>query len=213
MSRLYSGVLIIPLVMNPMWKIETYSKIKPNKVSFNNKELLIEVKKSASPLIYSFEAPKKISGFRVVGEFKGLPKMDNYSHQGQIGFDDYPLRVGFIIKGEKKLNYLSRLISPEWLKKLYDSLATERGIDRIEFFNVTQNKNELLKRRQHPNSSILFENFFAYVETPIKFDFNYRFGSSLEVDGIWISSDGDDTNSNYDVVLRNLILNEEDKLN
>lgn len=209
MSRLYSSAFIVPFILSSAWHVGNYSKITPNRVAFTDMKLFIEVKSSASPLIYSFGSTKRISGFKISGEFKGLPRMADYSLQGQKGYDDYPLRVGFIIKGDRKLNYLSRLISPDWLKKLYESIPEEKGIDRVEFFNVTQNKNELLKNRLHPNSSFIHETFFAFVKDSSRFEYSFQFKDAMDVEAVWISSDGDDTKSNFEVDIDEIVLSVE----
>lgn len=207
MSKLYSTAFIVPFILSSSWHIGSYSKISPNRILLTDKKLLIEVKASASPLIYSFSYTKRISGFKISGEFKGLPSFIDLSLQGQKGYDDYPLRIGFIIKGEKKLNYLTRIISPEWLKNLFEIIPDKKGIDRVEFFNVTQNKNELSKTRQHPNSKMINETFFAFVKDSSKFEYGFLFKDAIDVEAIWVSSDGDDTKSSYKVELNQIIIN------
>jgi hypothetical protein len=193
--------MLIPLILNSSWHLGEYSKIPPNKVMLENNQLKVEVSSSASPLFYAFDRSRLVKGFKISGNFLGFPKMKDYNLQGTKGFDDYPLRIGFVIKGDKKLNYVSRLIAPEWLKKMYQSLPEGKGIDRIEFFNVTQNANELNISRTHPSSKLINETIFASTQKIGEFTYQYKVPSEFEVEAIWISIDGDDTKSKFSVVI------------
>ena len=206
MKRICTGILVIPLSLTSSWHIGSYSNIRPNKVTFENNSMIINIDKSASPLIYSFDKAKKISGFDVAGKFIGLPKLSNLSLQGEKGFDDYPLRMGIILKGDKKLSFMQKIVSPDWLKKLYSSIPANEGIDYVQFYNVTQNPAQLNTSRIHPLSSLLKENFFALVKNDGAFSYKVKFDESLNVSGVWISSDGDDTLSKYQVIINKLDL-------
>lgn len=208
MKKLFSGILIIPLAITNNWHIESYSKITANNVVFENQHLLIKINHSASPLIYSFDQAKKISGFEISGEFQGLPEFKDSALQGKKGFDDYPLRIGFILKGDNKLSFLQKLVSPEWVKKLYSSIPKATGIDHVEFYNVTQNSSQFNTSRVHPASKLLKENFFSLVKNAGVFTYKVNFNSSYDVVGIWLSSDGDDTLSKYEVIIDKLKLEE-----
>ena len=206
MKKIINGLFIIPLSLNSSWHIEKYSKLKKNEVTFLNGSLHIKVDSSASPIIYTLEKPVKYSGFNIKGIFLGLPKFRDYSLQGKKGFDDYPLRVGFIIKGDTRPNYFQKLVFPEWLKKIYSTLPSDSGIKLVEFYNVTQNPSILNTSRIHPASSLLKENFFAVVQDASSFDYRVVFKEPLNVSAIWISVDGDDTQSQYEVVINSFSL-------
>lgn len=198
------AALLIPTNSLKEWKIEKFSKIPANKVSESSDGLLIKVNHSASPLIYRFASVTQIFGFSVSGKFIGLPKLKDLAKQGSVGQDDYPLRIGFIVPGEKRLSAFNKLFAPDWILSLYKNLPADSGLDRVEFFNVTQNKSQLGKSRVHPSSDLLHEEFFAYVESPGPFNYTYSLKQPIKADGIWISIDGDDTDSDYSVLLSNM---------
>lgn len=206
MKKILNGIFIIPLSLNPSWHIDKYSKLKNNEVTFLNDTLSIKVDSSASPIIYTLEKTGKYSGFNIKGNFLGLPKFSDYSMQGKKGFDDYPLRVGFIIKGETRPNYFQKLLFPEWLKKIYSTLPSDSGIKLVEFYNVTQNPLSLNTSRIHPASSLLKENYFAVVKEASSFDYKVVFKEPMNVSAVWLSVDGDDTRSQYEVVINNFSL-------
>ncbi len=205
-NKVLMSIIVIPLSYQGNWKLDAYSKISPNSVSFSQKGISIKVNNSAGPLLYYFDHPIKLKQIKIAGEFKGLPTFLDYSLQGEKGYDDYPLRVGLILDGDKKLSIVQKVFSPEWIKRLYNNISPERGIDYIQFYNVTQNPSQVGKSRIHPLSDLLHENFFAYLKERGLFSYDIKTDVSQNVSGIWISSDGDDTHSQYEVDISNLQL-------
>ena len=200
------GIVIIPLNFQGQWIDEKFSGRPQNNVTFSAQGMNVSVSSSASPLLYPFEQVKRIVKFEVEGEFKGLPKLKDPSLQGSKDYDDYPLRIGLIIDGEMQLTGLKKAFAPEWIKKIYESLRGEQGIDHIEFYNVTQNLDQLKTTRTHFASKLLKENFFAHVAKPEKFNYSVTLDKPQRVRGLWISIDGDDTKSNYEVRINKLTL-------
>lgn len=94
----------------------------------------------------------------------------------------------------------------EWAKNLYGQLAKEQGLDHIQFFNITQNPLQAGKRRIHPTSDVMREEFIDVVMAPGPFEFEYHFKEPLETASLWISTDGDDTKSEYEVLISDLEL-------
>lgn len=200
------AAMVIPTTNLTDWKIEQFSHIPKNEVTASAKGLLIRINGSAGPLIYPLKAKTKISGFKVTGEFLGLPKFTNPSLQGEKGFDDYPLRLGFVIPGEKRLSGLKKMFAAQWVKSLYELVQDGTGLDSIQFFNVTQNLKQVGSERLHPSSDLLHETFFESVKSPGPFVFEHRFQIDKNVAALWISIDGDDTKSSYEVLISHLEL-------
>lgn len=205
-NKFFSGIIVIPLSMQGNWKIESYSSIPSNKVIFSNRGISVKVNKSASPMIYSFSKSITLKSFHIEGEFLGLPKFLDLTNQGNAGFDDYPLRIGFVLSGNKKLSFLQRTFAPKWIKNLYADLPADIGLDYIQFYNVTQNKVQLGLSRVHPLSDVLHEKFFALIEKNGKFSYDINFEAPKDVSGLWISIDGDDTQSEFEVNINKLDL-------
>lgn len=202
------AVIAIPVQEQAAWKQENYSKIPKNEVSFSQEGFLVRVDKSASPLLYPMLPVKKIVGFRVVGEFRNLPKFSNVEAQGQKGSDDYALRIGFVVPGANRLSGVKKFFAPAWLKNLYSAVPTTAGVDGVRFFNVTQSKKQLDLERTHPSSDLITEKFFALTVDGGKFDYSYDFKEPIEAAAIWVSIDGDDTKSKFDVLIRQLEIRE-----
>lgn len=195
---------MIPLDNNSGWNLEKFSNIKSNQVEFSNAGILVQVKKSASPLIYKFNTKKSVQGFKIKGEFKGLPFFEMADKQGQKGFDDYALRIGFIVPGEKKLTGIKKLFAASWVKQLYAQLPEELGLDYIQFFNFTQSREQVGTGRIHPSTDLIKEEFINYVKNQGPFQIEYNLKTPKDAVALWISIDGDDTQSDFDVLISNL---------
>lgn len=209
-NSLLFSVLIIPTQNFRDWKIEKFSKIPKNEVSASKEGLRIKVENSASPFIFPLKTNKKILGFKIEGEFLGLPQFSDITKQGEKGFDDYALRLGFVIRGDKKLTGLKRLIAADWVKNLFSFVSDESGLDRVLFFNVTQHQNQLGKERLHPSTDLFEEHFFKLVSAPGPFLYEHQFKTKQDVAALWLSIDGDDTKSKFEVLISELVVFEED---
>lgn len=200
------ALLAIPLKGRDRWETEKFRRIPANEVTFSATGAKIKVKASASPLIFPLATEKELTGFHIRGEFNGLPKFSEVGRQGEKGADDYALRVGFVISGEKRLTGLKKMFAPAWIVNLYSKVPKGSGVDHIEFFNLTQNPAQVGQSRMHPLSDLIRENFFALVQATGPFVYDFTFRKPLKTAALWLSIDGDDTKSVYEVVLGKLEL-------
>ncbi len=203
------AIVVIPTTALEEWKVEQFSSVPRNEVTVSSKGLIVKINQSAGPLIFSLNTKTKITGFKIRGDFQGLPKLTKPSLQGEKGFDDYPLRLGFVIPGEKRLSGLKKLFAAEWVKRLYEQVKEGSGIDSVRFFNVTQNPNQVGRGRTHPASDLLQEEFFAEAKAAGPFSFEHQLKLPIDAVAVWISIDGDDTKSSYDVLISSLELRTE----
>lgn len=201
-----TGVLALPLQDKTQWHADKFSSIPANTLNFTDQGLTVEVKSSAGPLIHTLKSAGDITGMRVTGEFIGLPGFAAKTPQGQKGADDYALRIGLVVPGDKKLSGVKKLFAPEWVKNLYARFATDFGLDHVQFYNVTQDPSQLQKTRTHPGTDLIQENFFALATKPGPFTYDYDFPTPVKTVAIWLSIDGDDTKSAYTVKLKTLEL-------
>lgn len=200
------AALVIPTNSLTDWNTEKFSGVPKNETTVSSNGLLIQVKSSAGPVIFPLKSKIKILGFKISGEFQDLPKISNPSLQGEKGFDDYPLRLGFVVPGERKLSGFKKMMAAQWVKNLYEQVKDEGGIDSVRFFNVTQNPQQVGKTRTHPASELFQEEFFAEAKHSGSFTYDYQFEKPLEAIAIWLSIDGDDTKSTFNVLISSLEL-------
>jgi hypothetical protein len=199
LSQFLAGIIVIPLSIKGPWIEEKYSKIPANQNIFNDSGLSVVVKKSASPLIYPLREKAHVKSIHIQGVFHSLPNFKK-------GIDDQPLRVGLIIEGEKKLNFAQKILAADWVKRIFEMASSDRGIDRIYFYNVTQDPHQVGLSRQHPLSDLIWESYFAHIDAPQKFDYIIPSTHSEKTLGLWIGIDGDDTQSSYQVDINKLTL-------
>lgn len=200
------AAFVLPVNSLDEWKTEKFSKGAGNEVTASEAGLLIKVRSSASPLILPLKEKQVVSSFKVQVRFSDLPKFSDVSKQGARGADDFPLRVGFIVPGEKTLTGVKKMFASSWVKHLFSQVPQNTGLDRIEFFNVVQNKALLGTSREHPASDLLRENFIYFVDKPGVVSIEHKLKVPIEAVALWISVDGDDTKSSYDVEIMKIEL-------
>ncbi len=203
------AAIVIPTHSLSGWRLEKFSHIKPNAVTANKAGLTIKVASSASPLIYKLDSPVRVAAFRVSGEFQGLPHFSDVSKQGKKDFDDYALRVGFVVPGSKTLTGIKRFFAADWVKHLYSELPKGVGLDYIQFFDVAQDRSQLGEVRVSSSSKLIHEKVFAVVNKPGPFDYHYKLSPPIKSAAIWLSIDGDDTKSKFTVVIDHFELTNE----
>lgn len=183
------------------WQVLQYGKIRPNQVSFENKRMKIIVQGSAGPLIYPLPQKSEIKELMFDIKLDGMLKLQN-AKQGEKGNDDFFFRIGLVYAGDKKLNFIQRLASPDWVKTLFELAEEETGISNITFYNVYSDTRLANQRRTHPYSDLLIENFsieaIPHIVTSIPLN------KKQKVLAFWISSDGDDTGSNFQVTVNKI---------
>ena len=207
---LMMAVFVIPVNSGQNWQVLKYRKIKPNGVVFDKQGLGLEIKGSASPVIFPLPGVKKVKRVRVTGQVYGSLKLEDGAQQGKKGFDDYQVRIGLVLKGTQRLNFFQRKLAADWVVKLFELAPKEMGVDHILFLNATHVKAHLGKKREHPLSDLIKEEVVWLIPEDGKFEWSHEFEQSREVLALWLSSDGDDTQSNYKVQFQKIELSEED---
>lgn len=188
------------------WTELKYNGIRPNAVSVADGELLIEVRGSASPLVHKFDEAVRIKGLTVVASWNGRLELPAGATEGDKNADDFVLKFGIVESGERRLNWLQRRTAAGWVRKLFALAPEGSGIDRINFLSTTQQKELLNTSRAHALSDLLFENRILYLAEPGPFTMSHQFPEAVESLGLWISSDGDDTGSSFDLRIASITL-------
>lgn len=202
--KFLAALIVVPL--DPQsWSQIPYGSVPEHKLSFEE-GLKITVDKSASALLHKFEVPQSVVEFEIELSQEGV--IDYQGREiGAKGADDFPLRLGFVMAGEKTLSWGQSLIAPKWVKKLYQLAPKNLGLDRVVYLVIAQEK-PAFQKRFHPFSELLEEEIVGVIEKG-------RFKAKLpapkgQVLGLWISSDGDDTNSSFTMTINRLILKTHD---
>lgn len=209
------GIFLIPLQEQGQWQVLKYRHIPPNKVTFDAKGMEIKVDHSASPIIYPLPKVQLVNAISIEGSVTGQLNLPQGENQGSKGNDDYQVRIGLVLRGEKKLNFVQRMMAPDWIIKLFSLAPQDWGVDRIFFMNGTHKASEIGHHRRHPASELLEEWVLWLLPESGKFLFRHQLADSIkgprEVLAIWLASDGDDTGSKYQIQFTKIELELADK--
>ena len=199
----------IPVSDLQRWTSLSYRSIPANTVSVEDGNLHISVNKSASPLIYKLDEPLAVMSLAVKARWSGKLNIPQGAVQGEAGADDFILKLGIVEVGDRTLNWLQRRIAANWIQQLFKLAPKGTGVERINFLSTTQQQKLLGSRRTHPLNDLLYETRVTYLESPGEFEMVYQFEEPVVVLGLWISSDGDDTGSSFDLTIERITLHTE----
>ena len=200
-----ASTLSIPLSLETGWEVLRYSRIKQNRVRFDNEGLTIEVDNSAGPVIYPLDEASRIQAVSFSLEISGDINLGNMI-QGDKGADDFVFRLGLVYEGDQTLNFLQRRFSAPWVQRLFHLAPKGTGVDLIEFYNVYSDSRLAGKSRSHPLSDLLHESFIFAQPRDGKLTRRLDLNKSTRVLALWISVDGDDTGSRFTTRITDLKL-------
>ena len=188
----------IPLSSKGNWYVLKYGSLAENRVVFSNNGLYVRVNKSASPLIYPLtKEPLLVKRISITGHVDKLVSIKNSNKQGQKGFDDFNLRFGLVLLGPNRLNWLAKKAAKKWIIEMYNLAPKNQGIDHIEFLNAVLSPAMLNTARVHPLSKYIKERNVWLMDKPGAFSYSHTFAKPRRVAALWISVDGDDTQSSF----------------
>jgi hypothetical protein len=199
----------VPVADLAAWKTLSYWNISANAVTVNDEALHIAVRKSASPLVYKMVVPLTVTAVTIDASWDGELRIPANTVQGERGADDFVLKFGVVEAGGRTLNWLQRQIAPGWAQQLFKLAPAGTGVGRINFLSTTQQPELLGSTRVHPLNDLLYETRVTYLPSVGEFSMSYRFPEPVEVLGLWISADGDDTASSFDLQIRRITLHSE----
>ncbi len=190
------------------WHSLSYSSLPANRLKFSSNKISIHVQNSASPLIHPMtQNPKKIKKISINGHVNLLVKVDPVEKQGQEGFDDFVLRLGLVLLGDKRLSYVESLLAPDWVQKMFSLAPENQGVDRILFLTAVLSSSLLNQKRVHPLSEYLHEHYVWLMNKPGDFAYSHTFEKPQLTGALWISADGDDTGSSFQLDINKISLN------
>lgn len=200
-----AGALALPVQQEGNWQLLQYNGLEANQVSFSQQGMAVTVERSASPIIYPLDTPRTVSRVEVSGNLSNLLDLPA-DLQGQKGSDDFSLKIGLVVAGDKTLNGFQRLFSAKWIRKLFDLAPAGAGVEKIYFLNAVQDESLLGQQRQHPLSELIFEDNVWLLNESGDFSLIHDLDDPQPVIAVWLSIDGDDTRSSYTTTIKSLLL-------
>ncbi len=181
------------------WVHTPYKKNQSHSISSQDNAMLIEVRGSAGFLATPLSEPSQVREISIRGAFSGNLDLGG-EMQGDSDADDFALRVGLIYSGERKLSWLQKRLAPKWLQDAFEFAPTDdAGIGRIVFYNFYSDQRLSGSQRIHPKLDLIEERFIDEIKP--NFDYTFSIDGQEDVLGFWISTDGDDTGSNFDLTI------------
>ncbi len=197
------AAVVIPLQQKG-WSEISFGKIPANKVEHSAQQLKIQVKSSASPLVYKLDHLVNISSFQINLKFSGDLKAPAAEKKWE---EDSLFRIGLVAKGDKTLSGVKKLFAPDWVKKLFALAPEGIGLDKIYFYNVGRTLSQMGLSRPHPKSELMNEEIVAVRKTGgNSMQINKSLNPPVPTSALWISVDGDDTNSEFQTTIENITL-------
>lgn len=192
---------VIPLSTPSEWQELTFKKIPANKVAYSEKGLFIQVQKSSSPLIHKLSEPLRVQAFKAKIKISG----DLKTNVKKFPEDAY-LRLGLVAPGERKMSMMERMIAPDWMKRLFRLAPSGQGVDKIYFFDLVDHGAPAF--REFPGSKGLMFETLLQTRTPEQneIEFQHELKTPIETVALWLSVDGDDSGSTYDLTIERLTL-------
>ena len=194
-----AAAIDIPVAELGDWTTLSYRNIPSNTVTTGDSGMLIAVRRSASPLVFKLDAPVALTGISVKARWSGGLRLPEGVAQGESGADDFVLKVGVVEAGDKTLNWFQRRIAADWVIRLFELASEGSGIERIHFLTTTLQQELLGTSRRHPLSDLLYETHIHHLDAPGEFELSQRFAEPVKTLGLWLSADGDDTGSSFDL--------------
>lgn len=192
----------LPLIESA-WTSLSFKKLRANEVHFDDQGLQVKVRSSASPLIHALREPLEVAGIQVTGRWReiqmGKPVSSDFD-------EDSILRVGLVVPGRQTLSGPKRWLAADWVKRLFELAPKGSGIDRIEFLMFTTNQERIGRERAHPKSDLIRERLMSLRPTAGDFEVSWRLPDPLKVAAIWLSIDGDDTGSSFEMSIQQLTM-------
>jgi len=152
--------------------------------------IVATVASSASFLLQAFPAPRTVTKVRVVWQAEGRPRVRDAAHEASKDGDDAVLRVGLLLRGEAPL---IPFFAPAWIKAVRDTLKHPTG---EMLYLVLDARHKAGETWESPYASDIRNMSIAGSDVVL--------AKPLQVVGLWLMADGDDTKSSFTVTVKEL---------
>ncbi len=203
---LLNAVFVIPLTEKGNFQTLSYDSIPKHEIVFSKSGMKVKVNKSAMPLIYPLSKTKNITSVKIKGHVSDLIHLKEGIIQGSDDsekyIDDYTLRLGLVLNGERTLNWLQKKMASDWVLQLYKLAPKGKGIDKIQFYNLTQQKSQLGKKTIHPlGRKLMHEENLWHIDKVGDFEIELKLKSPKPTHAFWIATDGDGSGSSFEITI------------
>ena len=176
----------------------TFDGIPTTKYHLDNKALVAHVKNSSSVLLKAFDKKKSLKSISFKWKSQGILKTESASQEQTKSGDDAILRVGLILSGKAPM---VPFFAPAWIKKSRDALKLPSN--KMIYLTVGS-KNKPGSQWESPYSSSIISIALPSTEEEKFYRASHKFPKSIDIVGLWIFADGDNTKSSFNSTLWDL---------
>ena len=178
-----------------------FKKIKKSHYSFRDQQLQVDVEGSASFLMKSFDSVRKVRQVSFKWRKNGEPKIKVAQHEELKQGDDAVFKLGLLLEGSG--SFFNPFV-PAWVKRV-EGLLKYPSEDMI--YLVADSKHVPGQRWFNPyNERVTMIAIDSVDDTNNWQRSSYYFDSPVNVVGIWLMSDGDNTDSSFTVNVKDIKL-------
>lgn len=163
--------------------------------------LKFQVKNSSSALIFPFKKIQTISGVKFSWQTIGKLSVKNVEQLQSKKGDDAYIRVGLILHGKAPS---IPFFAPSWIKMISKSLM--HSSDKIEYLTITNVGKKNLQWVSPYADSISSMQVDVATGDKDQGEVSVEFKAQKKVVGLWIQSDGDNTQSQFKGAISSLQL-------
>jgi hypothetical protein len=176
-----------------------FNKIKASTYTFHDQLLQIDVEKSASFLMLPFDAVKKINRVSFEWRSEGRPQIDSPQHEEQRKGDDAVFKLGLLQKSEDSI--LNPFLPP-WMKRV-EALLKYPSENMINL--VAAAKHAPGEQWPNPYNKRVTTIAVGSVSSGQGWmQASYQFAQPVDVVGLWLMADGDNTGSSFSTYIKNI---------
>lgn len=176
-----------------------FKDIEPNQFEFRDNILAINVNKSASFLLQPFQQIKTISKVSFDWKSHGTLNVNSKDVEASREGDDAYLRIGLLIKGKPPV---ISFFAAGWIKKIKTLLHHPSNRMAYVVSGAQHSAGETWESPYTSSIHIISAKSSQLNDNWMRAE--HRFTVAIEVVGLWIMADGDNTGSSFSTQLRNL---------
>jgi hypothetical protein len=176
-----------------------FKKIRASTYTFHDQLLQIDVDKSASFLMLPFAEVKKVNRVSFEWRSDGSPRVDSAYHEEQRTGDDAVFKLGLLLKSDDpSINPFL----PSWMKRV-EKLLKFPSENMINL--VAAAKHESGEQWPNPYNKRVTTIAVGSVSSGQGWmKASYQFVQPVDVVGLWLMADGDNTSSSFSTYIKNI---------
>lgn len=188
------------------WHALQFRSLPPIRSSVQGGKIRLEVNSSAGGLVRRLPKETRVKTLVATGSVQGALKADA-DRLWEKGHEDAYLRVGLIVAGGRPLGTLERLLAPAWICTMDDVLCADgRAPSAIRNHLLVPHAAWIGQQRPNPNLKQLVDHIVATPGADGRFTLRVELPETLELVGLWLMADGDDSGSTFTVEVDSLEL-------